>query len=272
MCSGFIQLHRKFLEWEWYDDHNTKMVFIHLLLKANYKPKNWRGEEIKRGQFVTSTKTLSNELQLSVQQIRTCLTKLESTGEIDKQATNKLTKITICKYDSYQSFENDSNKQTTREQQTDNKQITNNQQQHNKERKKERNNSCSIEDGDKSPTHAKEKKEVKSLEDRENDFRVLLWNIVKEKRSQYQDEKTELKKFFDYWTERSPKGRKMKFEKEKTFDPAKRLDTWFSNKRERKASSSSDIPKGMDAGTFYRNKDRSQFEGEGLRKRFKTLD
>ena len=139
MCGGFVQLHRKFLEWEWYDDHNTKMVFLHLLLKANYKPKKWRGEEIKRGQFVTSTNTLSNELQLSVQQVRTCLTKLESTGEINKQSTSKLTKITICKYDSYQGFENDSNKQITNEQQASNKVATSYQQQHNKEIKKERN-------------------------------------------------------------------------------------------------------------------------------------
>lgn len=140
MCSGFIQLHRKFLEWEWYDDHNTKIVFLHLLLKANYKPKKWRGEEIKRGQFITSTNTLSSDLQLSVQQIRTCLSKLESTGEINKQSTNKLTKITICKYDSYQSFENDDNKQITNKQQSNNNQITIKQQQHNKEIKKERNN------------------------------------------------------------------------------------------------------------------------------------
>ena len=89
--------------------------------------------------------------------------------------------------------------------------------------------------GDKSPTHS-EKKKVKTISDREQDFRTLLWNIIKENRSQYQDEKTELKKFFDYWTECSPKGKKMKFEKQKTFDPAKRLDTWFANKRERQFS------------------------------------
>ena len=49
MNQGFILLHRKLLEWEWYTDHNTKMVFIHCLLKANFEKKEWRGVVIERG-------------------------------------------------------------------------------------------------------------------------------------------------------------------------------------------------------------------------------
>lgn len=40
---------------------------------------------------------------------------------------------------------------------------------------------------------------------------------------------SEVQKFIDYWTEKSPRGKKMKFEKQKTFDPAKRLKTWELN-------------------------------------------
>jgi len=36
------------LDWEWYDDINTKVLFIHLLIKANWKEKKWRGIKIKR--------------------------------------------------------------------------------------------------------------------------------------------------------------------------------------------------------------------------------
>lgn len=135
--EGFIQLHRKLLEWEWYSTPNMVQVYVHLLLKANYKPKKWRGEVINRGQFITSLNTLSNELQLSVQQIRTCLKRLELTGELTKQSTSKLTKITICKYESYQSL--DSSLQQSKQQAT-NTLLTQCQQQHNKEIKKERNN------------------------------------------------------------------------------------------------------------------------------------
>jgi hypothetical protein len=49
---------------------------------------------------------------------------LESTGEILKKSTNKYTLITICNYERYQSFDEQSNKQTTNKQQTNNKQST----------------------------------------------------------------------------------------------------------------------------------------------------
>ncbi len=35
--GGYIALHRQMLNWEWYKNTNTKVLFIHLLLKANYK-------------------------------------------------------------------------------------------------------------------------------------------------------------------------------------------------------------------------------------------
>lgn len=39
----------------------------------------------------------------------------------------------------------------------------------------------------------------------------------------------EIEKFISHWTEKNPKGHKMRFEKEKTFDVKKRLATWTSN-------------------------------------------
>ena len=48
--NGFIVLHRKMLEWEWYSDPKTVTVWLYLLLKANWKPNRWRGIDIERGQ------------------------------------------------------------------------------------------------------------------------------------------------------------------------------------------------------------------------------
>lgn len=101
--SGWVKLHRKFLEWEWYDDNNVKIVFIHLLLKANHKPKKWRGETIERGQVLTGRIKLSEEIGLSERQIRTALTKLKSTNDLTIKATKAYSVITICNYDTYQS-------------------------------------------------------------------------------------------------------------------------------------------------------------------------
>lgn len=99
--NGFIALHRKFIEWEWYDDANTMRLFVHCLLKANWKDRKWRGEMIQRGSFITSLGKLSEELRLSRKQIMHSLDKLVSTGEITKKGT-AWTQISICNYDSYQ--------------------------------------------------------------------------------------------------------------------------------------------------------------------------
>ena len=102
MEEGWIKLYRDFLNWEWYDDGNMVRLFIHLLLRVNYEDKKWRGMVIKRGQIVTSLANLSAETGLSIKNVRTCLSKLQTTEEIVKQTASKFTIITICKYDKYQ--------------------------------------------------------------------------------------------------------------------------------------------------------------------------
>ena len=100
--KGFIILYRKLIDWEWYDHIPTKVLFIHLLLKANHTTKLWRGNEIKRGQYLTSLNTLSKETGLSVKQVRSALNNLEKTGEVGKQTTSLNTLISITKYKDYQ--------------------------------------------------------------------------------------------------------------------------------------------------------------------------
>ena len=119
--QGYIMLHRKILEWEWYTDTNVKVLFLHLILLANHEDKEWRGLTIKRGEFVTSRESLSGQTGLTVQQIRTALKKLETTNNIVVKSTNKYTFIKIVKYALYQSDIRMNNQQST------NKQPTNNQ-------------------------------------------------------------------------------------------------------------------------------------------------
>lgn len=100
--GGYIKLHRKMLDWGWYDDLNVRIVFFHLLLKANFKDTEWKGISLKRGQLVTSRPHLAGETGLSERQVRTALAKLKTTGEIDAQATNNYTIITVNNYAKYQ--------------------------------------------------------------------------------------------------------------------------------------------------------------------------
>ena len=100
-------------KWEWIGKPNTVAVWLHCLLSANWEEKRWQGITIKRGSFITSYKNFSEHVGLSVQQTRTALANLQSTGELIIKSTNKYTEISINNYIEYQL----NNKQTTNKQQ-----------------------------------------------------------------------------------------------------------------------------------------------------------
>lgn len=134
MTDRWIKTYEKLLKWEWYGDPIMVATWIHLLLKANWCDKKWRGKNIKRGQLITSRTRLADEVGTSEQQMRTCLERLQSSGEITCETTNRYTIITICNYDSYQGIREAEQpteqpaEQPTNNQQATNKQPTNNQQ------------------------------------------------------------------------------------------------------------------------------------------------
>ena len=122
--TEFIKLNRKILEWEWFSDVCTRDVFIYCLLKANWKPGNWHGIEYKRGEFITSLPTISEDLGFSIMNVRTALKHLKSTGEITDKTYNKFRVISIKNYDKYQSDNRQANRQLTDKQQATNRQLT----------------------------------------------------------------------------------------------------------------------------------------------------
>ena len=131
MNAGFILLYRQITEWEWYRNPNTFRVFLHCLLMANFTDGRFEGKPVNRGQFVTSLPSLAKQTSLSIQQVRTALDHLKSTGEITDKAYSKYRVITVVKYDDYQKDNRQNNSQSTDNQQADNRQSTGNQQQYN---------------------------------------------------------------------------------------------------------------------------------------------
>lgn len=125
--NGYVKLHRKMFEWEWWDDINTFRLFVTILLLANWKPKRWRGRVIPRGSCWTSIPELAKKSGLTYQQTRTALDKLISTGEITDKVTSRGRLITVANYDVYQSdAENVTDKITDKNadnQQTSNRQV-----------------------------------------------------------------------------------------------------------------------------------------------------
>jgi len=125
---GHIRTSREITDLAFYKDSNTFRLFFHCLIKANFKPAKWNFITIQRGQFSTSINALSDQLELSIQNIRTALLKLEKHGEVTRVTTDTYTLITICNYDTYAGGKeqqiDDTNKVLTRYQQTTNKVLT----------------------------------------------------------------------------------------------------------------------------------------------------
>lgn len=124
MNEGYIKLSRKMLSWEWYSDINTKVLFIHLIFKANWKDGRFQGVEVPRGSLVTSLGNLSKETGLSIQQVRTSLKHLKSTGELTYHRHKNFGVISIKNYCLYQDVNTLDNKLSTDLQQTSNKPLT----------------------------------------------------------------------------------------------------------------------------------------------------
>lgn len=122
--SNYIKINRSILDWEWYQDNNTKVLFLHMMLKANWKKAKFKGVDIDRGSFASSYQSLSSETGLSVQNIRTSIRKLKSTGEITVTKYSKFTVFTVNNYCEYQKSNKVSNDELTGNQQATNSQVT----------------------------------------------------------------------------------------------------------------------------------------------------
>lgn len=197
---GWIKIHRKLIDWEWYKDVNTFKLFMHLLLKANIETKKWQGLTINRGQLITSLKNLSHETGLTEKEVRTALSKLEKTKEVGKQSSSVNTTLTMLNYDLYQSMGKPNDKQGA-----------------NKGQGKGKVGATTKED--------KELKEDK-IEERKLEFAHTLKPFVET----YGKEM--IRKFYDYWTEPNKSNTKFKMELEKTWSLERRLETWASREKD----------------------------------------
>ena len=122
--NGFIKLYKKMLKWEWYDDINTKVLFFHCLLRANWCPTRWHGVELQAGQFVTSLASLAKETKLTVRQVRVALDHLIMTGEVTSKCQSKYRIITVNSWNEYQGNDKQVDKQMTNKRQANDKQVT----------------------------------------------------------------------------------------------------------------------------------------------------
>jgi hypothetical protein len=96
-----IVIDRRITEYEWYKNKNTKILFLHALLKMNWKDKEWQGVKVKKGQFISSYSLLACETGLTVGEIRTALKTLISGNEIIHTPFTKFGLFTVVSYSDY---------------------------------------------------------------------------------------------------------------------------------------------------------------------------
>lgn len=104
--TGYIKLHRRIQDWEWYTDANVFRVFIHCLCRANHIDSKWKGILISKGSFVSSYGNIAKDLRLSVHQVRVAIDKLKMTNEVAYKGHSKYSIITIKNWGRYQTSGN----------------------------------------------------------------------------------------------------------------------------------------------------------------------
>jgi len=127
MENGWVKIHRKIIDKAFYTKSAYVHLWVHLLLSANHKPKEfiWNGKiiVIKEGQMITGRKQLSVETGIPESSVQDILCFLEKQHQIQQQKTTKYRLITIVQWEKHQQS---NNKATTKQQQADTNKNDNN--------------------------------------------------------------------------------------------------------------------------------------------------
>ena len=123
---GYVKLYRSMLDWEWYDDPNTVRVFLHILLKANWKESRWRGETLNPGDHITTLPELSSELNISMKNVRTALEHLKAADRVTVRTTTKYRVISVNNWNEYQQDGRQNGSQAADKGQTNGRQAADN--------------------------------------------------------------------------------------------------------------------------------------------------
>ena len=123
--GGFVIIHRKITDWEWYKDTNTRDVFLHLILTCNHEERKFMGETIRPGERVASYAIIAEELGLSIRNVRTAIKHLKMTNEVTSRTNFQYTVFTVVNYGLYQA-KRQTNRPTSDKRLTNDRQTTDN--------------------------------------------------------------------------------------------------------------------------------------------------
>lgn len=136
--TGWVSVYRSIKDKGWYKKSEFVHLWVHILLKANHQEKEiwFNGENVlvKRGQFITGRKKLSEETGIGESKVDRILKCFKNEQQIEQQTTSRNRMITIVRYDEYQKLNSKlNNERTTTEQQVNTNNNDNNTNNVNKE-------------------------------------------------------------------------------------------------------------------------------------------
>ena len=208
MSKGWISLHRQFQDnhlWKQSRVFSKAEAWIDILLNVNHSENKViiKGTLliVKRGESIMSLETWSKRWKWNKSKVRRFFKLLSEDKMIEVKNERLTTRLTVCKYDSYQGERNADETQMKRKRNADETQMTPNNNDNNVNNENNENNVIY----------------------REAEFKNSLQKFI----GVY--ENNMLNDFFLYWTEKKPKGKKMKFEMQRTFDIERRLARWNKN-------------------------------------------
>lgn len=212
--DGWIKLHRKVLENPIAcKDSDHIAVWNYLLLNATYKSYSTlldgKSIVLLPGQLITGRKVIAEKFKIDESKVQRILKLFESEQLIEQLTSVTCRLISIRSWDEYQSGEQP-NEQLVNNDRTTSEQRVNTIQEGNKDKKEKKATSVGSDVPPAPPT----------IEIRKKEFADKLIPFV----DKYG--KTMIRSFYEYWTEKGEKDRKMRFEKEKVFEVTKRLATW----------------------------------------------
>jgi len=209
LTEGFITLSRGIREHWIYQKPEYYRAWSDILFSVNFKDNKSiiEGEIVvcKRGQSTLSIDSWAVVFGKgwTRQKVRTFFKLLSSDEMINTKGLRKTTILTVCNYNTYQLGQPRDNQEITNKQPRDNQEIT------------------TIEEGN------KEKKEKKTQQGRENSFKDLIRTANDNRKEKCKP--STLNEFYEYWSTIGDNEKRMRFEKTKSFNTARRLTTWVNN-------------------------------------------
>ena len=100
--NSWIKLPRNFVNWSWYHDANMVQLYLYLLLNANVYDVKYNDITIKRGECLVSLNHLYKETGISLQKLRTGLTRLQRTKEIEYKKLQNGRIIVLVDFNKFQ--------------------------------------------------------------------------------------------------------------------------------------------------------------------------